>query len=334
MRGRDEKPDDVSDNHRIMATGASLKAASKIHRPPPLRRPQWLLAIGLVAGSAIAFECRAQNTRLDTIAALRREAVGYEHGDGLAKDVVRAAVLYCEAARLGDPGSQFDLGWMFLNGRGLERDDAAAAFLFRMAAAGGIGQAVNLLRVLPTPAEKGPACLSASPDRTAPAENAAVAMVTPPLPAGHPIVALVQKTASEMHVPQALIWAIMRTESNFDARAVSPKNARGLMQLIPETATRFRVNDPFDPAQNIRGGVSYLRWLLAYFQGDVALVAAAYNAGEGAVDRYRGVPPYDETREYVRRIVMVVGSMVQPFDAGVTEPSPVLRRRKQEPAQR
>ena len=75
------------------------------------------------------------------------------------------------------------------------------------------------------------------------------------------------------------------------------------MQLIPETSARFNVKQPFDPVQNIRGGFAYLRWLLAYFQGDVALVAAAYNAGEGIVERYRGIPPYAETRAYVQRIM-------------------------------
>ena len=74
------------------------------------------------------------------------------------------------------------------------------------------------------------------------------------------------------------------------------------MQLIPETSARFNVKKPFDPVQNVRGGLAYLRWLLAYFKGNVALVAAAYNAGEGTVERYRGVPPYAETRAYVQRI--------------------------------
>ena len=80
-----------------------------------------------------------------------------------------------------------------------------------------------------------------------------------------------------------------------------------------------------DPAQNIHGGMAYLRWLMAYFEGDITLVAAAYNAGEAAVERYRGVPPYAETRNYVRRIVMAMGGRVMhPFDAAVTEPSTQL----------
>jgi len=98
------------------------------------------------------------------------------------------------------------------------------------------------------------------------------------------------------------------------------------MQLIPETSARFNVKKPYDPIQNIRGGLAYLRWLLAYFRGDVALVAAAYNAGEGAVNRYRGVPPYAETRAYVKHIMQFFKNPQHPFDASVTEPSPELSR--------
>jgi soluble lytic murein transglycosylase-like protein len=120
--------------------------------------------------------------------------------------------------------------------------------------------------------------------------------------------------------------AIIRTESNFNPGAVSPKNAQGLMQLIPETAERFNVRKPFDPEQNIRGGMAYLRWLLAYFKGNVALVAAAYNAGEGAVNRYAGVPPYAETKGYVRRIRELFQKDEHPFDPSITTPSPELPR--------
>ena len=96
------------------------------------------------------------------------------------------------------------------------------------------------------------------------------------------------------------------------------------MQLIPDTAARFRVLRPRDPAQNIRGGMAYLRWLMAYFEGNISLVAAAYNAGEGAVNRYRGVPPYAETLNYVRKVLAQVNTVVHPFDASVTDPSPAL----------
>ncbi|WP_233244382.1 lytic transglycosylase domain-containing protein [Acidovorax sp. HMWF029] len=114
---------------------------------------------------------------------------------------------------------------------------------------------------------------------------------------------LVQRLAPRFEVDPRLALAIVRSESNFQARALSPKNAQGLMQLIPETAERFGVRDVWNPEQNVRGGLAYLRWLLDRFGGDVALASAAYNAGEKAVERHGGVPPYSETREYVRRIL-------------------------------
>jgi soluble lytic murein transglycosylase-like protein len=120
--------------------------------------------------------------------------------------------------------------------------------------------------------------------------------------------------------------AVIRAESNFNPGAVSPKNAQGLMQLIPETAERFNVKKPFDPEQNIRGGLAYLRWLLAYFKGDIALVAAAYNAGEGAVNRHAGIPPYAETQGYVKRIREMFKRDEHPYDPAITDPSPDLHK--------
>jgi soluble lytic murein transglycosylase-like protein len=98
------------------------------------------------------------------------------------------------------------------------------------------------------------------------------------------------------------------------------------MQLIPEPAERFNVGDRFDPAQNIQGGLAYLRWLLAYYQGRVALAAAAYNAGEGAVDRHGGIPPYRETQHYVARVMKMWKRAEHPYDEAVARPSRVLAR--------
>lgn len=114
---------------------------------------------------------------------------------------------------------------------------------------------------------------------------------------------LITEAGARHGVDPVLLYAIMHRESAFKQRAVSYKGARGLMQLMPATAARFGVRDIFDPAQNIEGGTRYVRYLLNFFGGDVALALAGYNAGEGAVLKYgRRVPPYRETQEYVRRI--------------------------------
>lgn len=115
----------------------------------------------------------------------------------------------------------------------------------------------------------------------------------------------VDAAAREFGVDRALVRAIIHAESAFRPNAVSNKGAQGLMQLIPATAERFSVSDVFDAAQNIRGGTRYLSWLLRRFNDDTTLAAAAYNAGEGAVDRYKGVPPYPETQRYVERVTIL-----------------------------
>lgn len=109
--------------------------------------------------------------------------------------------------------------------------------------------------------------------------------------------------AAETHaVDPAFLRAVIHAESAFNANALSHKGAQGLMQLMPDTAERFGVDNPFEAAQNIGGGAKYLAWLLKRFNGDARLAAAGYNAGEGAVDRFGGVPPYDETQVFVERV--------------------------------
>ena len=104
-------------------------------------------------------------------------------------------------------------------------------------------------------------------------------------------------------LPPALVHAIIKAESNGQRKAVSPKGAKGVMQLMPFTSKRLRVADPFDPIENIEGGIKYIKELLVAFEGDLTNTIAAYNAGPAAVRKYHGVPPYQETRLYVRRVM-------------------------------
>ncbi len=115
--------------------------------------------------------------------------------------------------------------------------------------------------------------------------------------------AYIQQAATLYQIPEALVRAVIKVESDFDPRAVSHANAHGLMQLVPETAERMQVTDVYDPRQNIFGGVRYLRVLANLFNGDLELTIAAYNAGENAVIRAGGIPPYEETQDYVAKVV-------------------------------
>jgi soluble lytic murein transglycosylase-like protein len=113
----------------------------------------------------------------------------------------------------------------------------------------------------------------------------------------------IRSAATLYQIPEELIRAVMQVESNFDPRAISPAGAHGLMQLMPFTAERMMVTDIMDPRQNIMGGTRYLRILANLFNGDIHLTVAAYNAGEGAVIRYGGIPPYEETQHYVVKVL-------------------------------
>lgn len=117
------------------------------------------------------------------------------------------------------------------------------------------------------------------------------------------LISLVDEIARFNGVDPFLARAIIQAESAFNYKARSRAGALGLMQLMPATAKRFGVVDPFDPRQNIEGGTKYLKWLSDYYKGDVAKVVAAYNAGEGAVDRHKGIPPFRETRAYVPKVL-------------------------------
>lgn len=114
---------------------------------------------------------------------------------------------------------------------------------------------------------------------------------------------LIQKASDKYKVDYSLVKAVIKAESNFNHKAVSPKGAQGLMQLMPKTASTLQVKDSFEPESNIEGGVKYLRYLMNVYNGHLPLALAAYNAGEKAVARYGGIPPYAETQGYVRRVL-------------------------------
>jgi len=130
-----------------------------------------------------------------------------------------------------------------------------------------------------------------------PAVPHAVPSAVAPAPAG--LDQAVDQAAARNALPAELLHSVIRVESNYNPNAVSPKGAQGLMQLIPETARRFGVGDVFNPLQNLEGGARYLHYLLDLYRGNYPLALAAYNAGEGAVAKYGGVPPYPETQNYL-----------------------------------
>ena len=123
------------------------------------------------------------------------------------------------------------------------------------------------------------------------------------LPGGVWMNGYVDRVSRANDLPPALVHAIIKAESNGQRKAVSPKGAKGVMQLMPFTSKRLRVSDPFDPIENIEGGIRYIKELLVTFEGDLTNTIAAYNAGPAAVRKYGGVPPYQETRLYVRRVM-------------------------------
>jgi soluble lytic murein transglycosylase-like protein len=177
----------------------------------------------------------------------------------------------------------------------------------------------SMIPPISTPVTPAPATITPplAPSPTVPAPQPAPSPLNlldshdiPPGPYG----ALIFEVASRYSLNPHLVAAVVRVESSFNPRAVSRKGACGLMQLLPETARRFglRRKDLFDPAKNLDAGARYLRWLANRFGHDPVRVLAAYNAGEGAVQRYGGVPPFKETRKYVDRIFLLLGLNEEP----------------------
>jgi soluble lytic murein transglycosylase-like protein len=231
---------------------------------------------------------------------LREAAMRYESGKGIKQDNTRAFQLYCVAALEGDAAAARHLADIYVEGQGRETDSAIAAGWLRYAVENGATSALALdSRLAGVEPVIDPDCptVRGTPDRAK-------------------IETWVELFAREYGVDPSLVLAVISVESNFNPRALSPKGASGLMQLLPVTAKRFGVQDIWDPVQNIRGGISYLRWLIEQYSGRLRLVLSAYNAGEQAVEHYKRIPPYDETKHYVMRILIRYGTrhLIHPVD--------------------
>jgi TPR repeat protein len=264
----------------------------------PLRR-LGLAAGALILASNAAYaaplahaDLEAQAKQGDAAAAFAL-AIRYQNAEGVPRDLEKAFTLYCDAALQGHGSSAFAIGRMYMTGAGAPRDDDQAAAWFRLARDKGIVQANTILRLVrPHDLTAAARCAPEPPPKPA------IAAIAPA-----EIKRLVARLAPRYDIDPALVLTLIKIESGFVVDAVSPKNAHGLMQLLPETAKRFGVRDIFDPEQNVTGGLTYLRWLLDRFDGHLTFALAAYNAGEKAVEQHDGVPPYRETRAYLRKFM-------------------------------
>ncbi len=242
----------------------------------------------------------------------------YRSGNGVERDRQRAWQLLCTAALRGYAPAQYEMGQWLMSPP--QRQPPQAATWFAMAERRGHPHATAALRALrgvrPVARANCPTGTQVIPlptPRPQPAPTVARTRVAVQVAPAH-IRAKVIELAPIYGLDPQLVLALIQIESNFRVDALSPKNAQGLMQLIPDTATRFGVNDPWDVEQNLRGGMAYLRWLNRRFNGDWSLVLAGYNAGEGAVQRFNGIPPYPETQAYVQKVLSLY-QRLQPSSA-------------------
>jgi len=269
----------------------------------PLNR----LLLGCAVLLAVA-AARAETLEIEApraVAALE-QGLAAEQGIGLRRNVRLAIRLYCDAAIMGSAEGYFRIGRVLSRGPAHVRNPALASAYFALAAQLGHHAASSHVdETIPFKPLEG--------DCSALESGAAVepfdldGYLSALSPARRKVAELIRHHAGRYGIEARVALAIALAESNLDAQAVSPKNAQGVMQLIPGTQERFGVRNAFDAESNIKGGLAYLKWLKARFDGDWELVAAAYNSGEGAVEKHGGIPPFRETRGYVKRVLFFAG---------------------------
>ncbi|NJD34174.1 MAG: lytic transglycosylase domain-containing protein [Betaproteobacteria bacterium] len=255
-----------------------------------------------------AANVRAQTPELEAphaVAALEQGQAA-EMGLGIQRNTRLAIRLYCDAAITGSAEGFFRIGRILARGPLHLRNPALANAYLAQAAQLGHHVAIDYFdeSVPFAPLEGDCSKLDLGP-LTEPFDLDGYLSALSP--ARRRIADLIRRHAASYGSEVRVALAIALAESNLNAEAVSPKNAQGVMQLIPRTQVRFGVTRPFDPESNIKGGLAYLKWLKARFDGDWELIAAAYNAGEGAVEKYGGIPPYRETEIYVKRVLFFAG---------------------------
>lgn len=241
------------------------------------------------------------------VRALLEQGWAAEAGQGLMRNPRLAATLYREAAALGSGEGYYRAALIHFAAGGLQPDGIAACY-FAAASQMGHVEAARMLEearldVLRDPSD----CGEAHEQDALPVRFDLDGYIAGLPQAKRGISHIIRRLAPNYSVDVRLALAVAMAESNFDAQALSPRSAMGVMQLIPATAERFGVRKPFDAEQNIRGGLAYLRWLGKYYQNDIVKVVAAYNAGERAVDSHLGIPPYAETEAYVLRVLRYYG---------------------------
>lgn len=265
----------------------------------------WLFCALLLLASGPAQAVAGELDAPRVVAALEQGEAAEIGARGLRRPWL-ALALYCEAGMMGSAEGYYRVGRLLRERKSFQHDPSLANAYLALAARLGHRGAL-LIHDPAAPAVPLPDDCGGFARVLAEGAFDMESHVAALSPVKRRIAALIEQQAPRFAVDARFALAVALAESNLDHLAVSPKNAQGVMQLIPDTQARFGVRKPFDPESNIRGALTYIRWLTERYDGDMALVAAAYNAGEGVVEKYNGIPPYPETQRYVRRVFFFSG---------------------------